>query len=530
MLKNKNIILLVSSFLLVSCGKVESKVRSLDEMYSDLEQEIALSGTLLMLNYDTNQKEYAKDEGQMGVAFGSNSYYLSSNFFDSDITLWKNNDGYAVTYDLDRDNKIVENTFLDNNKNPISFDNYENPFLTNYKSYLVKDENSNSYSIPTTSNLNKSKIKEIMKKVANINLPDVNSFVLTYKDYKFDTLTVTTPKISTDNGYYYDLSISLSFDLSSKDKDIPIPTPLKHESYHDTLLKAFNYLEDGKYSFTMELIDNSDESSSKTYYYYEAVDTDFVYQGSLDSLNSTKSTMEVGYYLVNDKESEGVDKGVHELLLLNDNSYGYYSTVPNYNNKPITDIKRYTPYRATAVESFIKRDNNIFTMSTSQVSSFATNITKFINLNLSGTNDIELTLNDDNKIDTMHFLSEYYEVNLTYDYSSDAFNKLGFRKEDLKPVDGYSLYNGTYKFNFKKEDVTLVISGTLKNPTITWNGNNVTFDGTPYFPTLNQIYFIYNGNSFYLKEATTQDGKITYLVGCFDGPDSNELEVTATRS
>lgn len=506
----------------------EVKDRSLDEMYEDLQGEIALSGDLLMRNYDSTGKEYSTDEGNMGVAFGTNSYYLTSNFFDSDITLWRGEDGAAVTYDLDRDNKIVENKFLDSSNQPISFDNYENPFLVNYKSYFSKDDQDKSYHISTESDINKSKIKQIMRRIANISLPDVNLFKMTYKDGKFDQLQVTTPKISTDSGSY-DLTITLNFDLSSKDKDIPVPTPLKHETYHDTLLAAFDYLESGKYSYTMKYVDNSGDAPA-TYYYYEAVDKDFIFQGSLKSTADQKATMEAGYILVNDKENEGVDKGVHQLLIKKDGTYAYYSTVPQYNGSPIKDIKRYTPYRSVAIESFTKKDDGTYTMSTSQTGSLAYNITKYTNLDLSATSGIELTLNSDNKVATMHFISATYEAELTYDYSDSAFNKLGFKKEDLQAVDGYSLYDGTYKFKFKDEDVILIVSGSLKDPHITWNDKEVSFDGSPYFPTLNQIYFIYEKNSFYLKEATDGEGNVSYLVGCFDGPDQDEKEAIATRS
>ena len=540
-MKKNNAILILSIFSLLSCanGDVPSNVtsdsseqkvtRSLDEMYQDLEGEIALSGDLLMRSYDSSGQEVATDEGGMGVAFGENSYYLTSNFFNSDITLWRGSDGNAVTYDLDRDNKIVANNFLDSaTHEPISFEQYENPFLVNYKPYLTKDGESDSYSISVDSSINKSKIKSIMRRIANINLPDVDGFKMTFKNGAFDKLVVTTPKISSDTGSY-DVTISLTFDLSDKDKDILVPSPLKHEAYHDTLLTAFDYLENGKYSYVMTLIDNSSEAPA-TYYYYEAVDRDFFFQGSLKSINAKVATMERAYILVNDKEEEGVDKGVHELLIKGDGTYGYYSTVPNFNNVPITDIKRYTPYRSVAVESFVKKDEGTYLMSTSQTGSLASKITKFANLDLSATNEIELKLNSDNKVASMHFASDSYEVLLSYDYSESSFAKLGFKKENLQPVDGFSLYDGTYIFQFKGEQVSLVVSGTLKNPKITWNGKDVAFDGEPYFPTLNQIYFIYGGNSFYLKEKVDDEGNVTYLVGCFDGQDQNEPEAIATRS
>ncbi|GEM_PF-3454954 len=547
MKKIQNVLLLLSTFSLLSCtnnnedskdssnssspsSSVKEETRSLDEMCQDLEKEISLSGELLMRNYDSTGKLTSSDKGGMAVAFGENSYYLTSNFFNSDITLWRGEDGDAVTYDLDRDNKIVENKFLDSSKEPISFNEYENPFLINYQSYLQKTEGEDSYTLKTTNVTGKNKAKTIMRRVANINLPDISLFKMTYKNGKFDTLLVETPKNQTSEGSgSYDLTITLTFDLSEKDKDIPVPTPLKHESYHDTLMTAFNYLENGKYSYTMEFIDNSGESPL-THYYYEAVDTDFVFQGSLTSKNDDKATMERSYILVNDKEEEGVDKGVHQLLLLDDGSYGYYSTVPQFNSQPITDIKRYTPYRSVAVESFVKQDDGAYLMSTSQTGSLASKITKFTDLDLSATMEIELSLNSDNKISAMYFSSEYYEVHLTYDYSDQSFSKLGFEKKDLQSVDGFRLYAGTYKFKFKNEDVVLVVSGTLKNPKVTWNDVDVTFDGEPYFPTLNQIYFIYGKNSFYLMKTKDEEGNVNYVVGCFDGPDKDETSSIATRS
>ena len=438
---------LISSSLF-SCNNKEKEksVRTINKLYEDLANSFRVSGTISEF-YNKNETK-----STFNTRFTTESFHYDVKTSSSEgaVNYFKSEDNFACEYVINSENKLeLQNaTTSDGEKMGWSF--VSNPFLDEKcdLSFFSKKDEATYYldfSLDTDTNTNRNAFaRNIVSKLPILNVSVFDTFELKIIDDNISTIYIKTKEVSTTTDtIHYEVNMELNNDQTI-DNTADIISPLKHESYHDTLKEAFDYMFTNGFSVSRE----ADVAGTKYGLINAYYSNDIVYY-----VDPNKTDDFSGFVLKDGK--------AHEII--NENKKYYYEEdAYSLDGKTYDSLSSFLPKRVVPVESFIYNEENknyVFTeidnLSPDKFTFYFDPITDLDDASYSITMDtVELTLDENNHITEIKSICNENQF-ITYKIS---YNKgvLPFDATTLESYNSKTSLFGTYEgvLALKKDETT----------------------------------------------------------------------------
>lgn len=275
--------------------------------------------------------------------------------------------------------------------------------------------------------------RDMVSKIPLLNVTRFESFVINVKDDKINSFFIETKQLEDNKGEKFSYEIEFTIDANqSHDHQANKPSPYPHESYHDTLKGAIDYLLTGPYSFSRNV---------------SGVTTAFSH---LEGYLST----DLVYYQSNAENFDGLvlkDGYGHEIIYKN-GSYHYDESIKSYDGEPVKDLSDFLPIREVAIEAFrYDKDKDIYVLK-DEATNFTVFFDVFLGLNsgfedASQVDEVDVKLNKD-KVSSITYKIGKGIINYTYKYDDSL---LPFAKDSLTAYDAKDIFYGTFKGTLQGE-------------------------------------------------------------------------------
>ena len=411
----------------------------LNELFKEYQKNFTANGTITEVseNGDESVTTFA-------TKFTDSSYHydytLNGNAGSIDyFKVEENQNSYLGSYSIDRDDKLVLEKIVDEDNNPMSWSYVSNPFLDNEMdaSFFSEDSKGNFYldfSLDSTAAENRYlACRDIVSKIPLLNVTRFETFKINVKNDAIESFFIETKQLEDNNGekFYYEIEFTLDAE-QSHDHQADKPTVYPHESYHDTLKNAIDYLLTGPYSFSRNVSGVTTAFSHLEGY----LSSDLVYYQSTSD-NFDGLVMKDGY--------------AHEIIYKNDN-YHYDESIKSYDGEPVRNLSDFLPMREVAVEAFrYDQDKDIYVLK-NEATNFTVFFDVFLGLNsgfedASQVDEVDVKLNKD-KVSSITYKIGNGIINYTYKYDESL---LPFVKENLTAYDAKDIFYGTFKGTLQGE-------------------------------------------------------------------------------
>lgn len=334
---------LISSSLF-SCNNEEKKtnVRTINKLYEDLANSFRVSGTISEFYNDKETKS------TFNTRFTTESYHYDVKTSSSEgaVNYFKSEDNYACEYIINSENKLELQKATTSDGDNMGWSFVSNPFLDEEcdLSFFSKKDESTYYldfSLDTEKNTNRNVFaRNIVSKIPILNVNVFDTFELKIVDDKTSSIYIKTKEVSTTTDtIHYEVNMELNNDQTI-DNYADIISPLKHESYHDTLKEAFTYMFTNGFS----VIRDADVAGTKYGLINAYYGNDTVYY-----VDPNKPQDFSGLVLKDGK--------AHEIINEN-NKYYYEEDAYSLDGKTYDSLSSFLPKRVVPVESFIYNEEN----------------------------------------------------------------------------------------------------------------------------------------------------------------------------
>lgn len=411
----------------------------LNELFKEYQKNFTANGTI-------TEVSEAGDESvtTFTTKFTDSSYHydytLNGNSGSLDyFKVEENKNSYLGSYTIDKDDKLVLEKIVDEDNNPMSWSYVSNPFLDNEMdaSFFSEDNKGNFYldfSLDSSAAGNRYlACRDMVSKIPLLNVTRFESFIITVKEDRIDSFFIETKQLEDDKGEKFSYEIEFTIDADqSHDHEADKPTVYPHESYHDTLKSAIDYLLTGPYSFSRNVSGVTTAFSHLEGY----LSTDLVYYQSTSD-NFDGLVLKDGYG--------------HEIIYKN-GSYHYDESIKSYDGEAVKDLSDFLPIRQVAIEAFqYDKDKDVYVLK-DEATNFTVFFDVFLGLN-SGFEDAEKVDEVDVKLNKEKVSSITYKIgkgiiNYTYKYDDSL---LPFTKDSLTAYDAKDIFYGTFKGTLEGE-------------------------------------------------------------------------------
>lgn len=471
--------------------------RSFEEMYTDLQGPMTIRGLLMYtLSSSTGEGEPEEFPHELEVKWGETSFHVeqTGDEFPIESTVYTDERNLALHYYINVNNEPESEVITDEETGEeVAWREYDNPFKYLDSSLFSVQGEGESRSIDLT---DEAILNDVVYLVNNITYSSAfGKYVELGKNpYQEATLIVEGDYIVgmslamriEDMGGIGEFKYDLTFDYSSEtDHSYPLPDPLPSEEYHKTLRTALFELETEKYSVSESYF--FDYAPDEVWEMYACIDDDLIFindeaYGEFECyIQKEDGVHEVIYH-------EGADLyGYKESVVV-----GYEQDGDEFIEVPVTDIKTMSPYVAIAAEWFsYDETTKVYSISGSVAGIIGITISPFALVDpfIEACTQLDITLDESNKISTMHFTGGENDYTLTYDFVSEFV--MPFDYTTLEIMDYRAQYNGTYTTTINEVATTIVVTSdgvTMNGVTCTdvkldeWSGESLQFtcDGVKY--------------------------------------------------
>lgn len=458
-----------------SSGQNEVEDVFTNEILSSLQGRLALEGTSTYKTSTSNLSYLEK------VTFIENAYSnietQTSTNTANELTVFKNDQGEAVSYYLKKDNTLGESKILNDidgdsiGDEPANWSNFTNPFNALSTSDFQKGTTKGEFV------LSNEKAKGVASVITLYDEP-ISSFKISVSEGKVTNLTFSFTEEDESTGQY-------DYEVKSHGasvSDIVKPTIMTETDNHRKLADAISKLSTEDFTLNHKLEEGEETTEYKVYYGTDAYFYDY-----------SSGIIVPGGAVV-------LDDGIYEFTYADE-------TLVKGDKSSASSIKAYNPHCSVSAALFEDKGNGLFKAYDIELPEDKGNVANVAAAALDNLSDrgnyatsLEIQLTEDLshvatiKYDYLMFGSVKGTMTLTYSNYGETDVPIDFSSLKEGEVDTPTLPGPTGTFTATQNSLNIT-TVTITNTTISFDGVKMTFEIVEGYAN-NSLRFTYNGTTF----------------------------------